>query len=342
MSPFRGLTAPLIALTLGLAAPVATAQVVVRAATLDQLRIDVEQAAPAEVLSLARATLAAEVAGVVANVHVEVGETVDSGTLLAELEAADYRLALQAAEAELTALRAEREQARTRLDRARRLGEGDYLSADELLGRETDLAVVAARIAGAEVAVATAERNLEKTRLTAPYPATVTARPAEPGAFVTVGSPMVSVVGTERIEVDAPIPAWQADTLTSGAAPVFEADGRRWPLQLLRLSPVVDPATRSRTARLAFTGDAPPIGTAGTLRWRPDRNALPAHLLVRRNDTLGVFVVDGDSARFRPMPGAQEGRPFALTNDAGWTSSTRIVTDGRERLQDGDPIRVAD
>jgi hypothetical protein len=51
-----------------------------------------------------------------------------------------------------------------------------------------------------------------------------------------------------------------------------------------------------------------------------------------------VFVLDesGTRARFHPLPGAQEGRPAALD----LPGDTRVVLEGRGRLQDADPVRA--
>ena len=63
---------------------------------------------------------------------------------------------------------------------------------------------------------------------------------------------------------------------------------------------------------------------------------LPSNLISRRNGVLGVFVLDSDHARFAPLAGAQEGRPAEVHLPA----SSRIITMGRERLQDGATVSV--
>lgn len=306
----------------------------VQVAPVSEVLIDLERSAPAEVVPLNRSVLAAQVAAPVAAIHADAGQPVSAGDLLIELDPADFALALAQAEATLAALEAERVQARARLERARELGANQYLSADELLARETELAVVAARIQAQRVAVDTATRNLEKTRITAPFDGVVEQRFAQLGGYVVPGGPLVELVETERFELDAQIPAEFAASLEHAEPVFFRSRNERWPVRLLRLSPVVGRERRSRLARFGFDESAPAVGRSGEVVWRVEDGLLPASLVVRRNGRLGVFVADGDTARFHVLPEAQEGRPVPVAFDPG----TLLVTAGRDRLQDG--IRI--
>ena len=92
--------------------------------------------------------------------------------------------------------------------------------------------------------------------------------------------------------------AWRRElTEGFGADPAVtagdvELDGERYPLRLRRLPPVVDSRTRTRQARLEFTGAQAPAGSAGRLRWEAQAAYLPPELLVRRDGGLGVFLLD--------------------------------------------------
>ncbi|MEM9057903.1 MAG: biotin/lipoyl-binding protein, partial [Pseudomonadota bacterium] len=88
------------------------------------------------------AQLAAQVTGLVERVTVEVADQVSKGDLLVQLDAADFQLGVDQAVASLAAQDARIAQARERLTRARELQAKAYASADELLSRETDVAVL--------------------------------------------------------------------------------------------------------------------------------------------------------------------------------------------------------
>ena len=134
----------------------------VRAENLGEVLVDFERRAPAEVRALNDSTIAAEVSSVVLSVHADVGQAVKKGDLLLALNPVDYQLNLQQAEANLASSKARLSQANAKLKRAQTLGDNQYISADELLERETDVMVFSAQIQADEVAVSIARRNLDK------------------------------------------------------------------------------------------------------------------------------------------------------------------------------------
>ncbi len=321
-----------LALSQGLAA-----QVSVRAVALEEVLVDLVRRAPADVRPLNDATISAEVAAVVSVVHADVGEQVTEGELLLQLDPIDYELNLRQAEATLASAQARKLQADAKLKRAQELIENQYMSADELLERETDVVVGATEIQAGEVAVASARRSLEKCRIVAPFNGVVVERMAQVGAYVGKGNTLLRLTQLDDFELDAEIPADIAGSLPVANETWFESRGQRWPLELLRLSPVIETGRRTRRARFSFSEDAPAVGRSGEVVWHVERGLLPANLVSRRNDQLGVFLLEDGLAVFRPLPQAQEGRPVAVN---GLVPQVQIITLGRDRLQDGDSVIV--
>ncbi len=309
---------------------------VVTVNTLGDLAITQSYRAPAEVVSVNSSVIAAEVQAVVAAVHADSGARVAAGELVMTLDPTDLELAMREMEANLAALEARIVQAEQRLDRARNLSEGQYISADDLLARETDVAVLRAERSLWNVRLEIARRNVAKCRILAPFAGVVQRRFGQVGTFVRPGDPLLSLVQTDGFELLAEVPAHLAGTLRDDATATFTADGQSWPVSPLRISPLIEQARRIRRARYAFPGGAPPIGTSGELIWADQARSIPAHLLVRRADALGVFVLEGGSARFQPLASAEEGRPARTDLPA----ETVIVVGGRERLSDGDAVEV--
>jgi RND family efflux transporter MFP subunit len=314
----------------------ALAQVPVSVEPLESVLVDLERRAPADVRPLNDSLIAAEVAAVVQGVHAEVGQQVAKGDLLLQLDATDYELGLRQAEANLVSAKAQKAQADAKLERATELLENQYLSADALLDRETDVAVWAARILEAEVAIAVSQRNLEKCRVTAPFNGVVAERHAQVGAFVTNGNPLLRLTQVDQFELDAEIPVSVADSLETAETVEFLSRGQRWPVSLLRLAPTIEKERRSRRARFTFTGNAPAVGRSGEVVWQVEDGQLPSNLVARRNGQLGVFLhVDG-KAVFKILPGAQEGRPVMV----GLPGGSEVIIRGRDRVQDGDAVTV--
>ena len=314
----------------------AQAEVSVRTQALNEVLVDFERRAPAEVRALNDSTIAAEVSSVVLSVHADVGQAVKKGDRLLELNPVDYQLNLKQAEANLASSKARLSQANAKLKRAQTLGDSQYISADELLERETDVMVFNAQIQANEVAVSIARRNLEKCSLTAPFDGVVGKRMAQVGNFVRNGDPLIAVTQVDQFELDAEIPDGQADEIRLAEMVRFESRGQSWPVELLRLSPVINSQGRTRQARFIFAEDAPAVGRSGELAWMVGEGMLPSNLISRRNGVLGVFVLDSGKARFKPLPGAQEGRPASVD----FPTTTRVITLGRERLQDGASVTV--
>lgn len=292
--------------------------------------------AAASVLSPNDSVLAAEIAAPVAAVKAEVGSTMKKGQPILLLDATDARLALAQADAQLEAARARAALAEQRFERAQRLKEQQFVSDDEVLAAQTEHRAAVAQRKVAEAAQRVAARGVEKTRILAPFDGVVVERMAQVGALAVPGTPLLRIVDLSPPEIEAHVAAAEADGLADATDLAFEHRGERHPVKLLRLAPVVDAASRTRVARFAFTGEAAPAGSSGTLRWRAPTNQLPAALMVKRDGKLGAFVVRDGVARFVAAPGAQEGRPFAIALPA----NAQVVVEGQQGLTDGAAVEA--
>jgi RND family efflux transporter MFP subunit len=295
-------------------------------------------AAPASVIAPNDSQIAAEVTARVARIHTEVGGRVEAGDPLLELDATDYRLALAQVEAQVSAAQARVALAGQRLQQALALRKKQFVSDDAVLELQTGVQAAQADLAVAQAQRAVAVRTVEKCRIVAPFAGVVLERQAQVGALATPGTPLLRLVDLAPPEIEARIPAAQADELPQARELFFDNQSLRYPVRLLRLSPVVEKAARTRLARLAFTeaNQTAPAGSSGLLRWESNTALLPAEWLVKRGQALGAFVVEKGRARFIPAPGAQEGRPFALS----LPPETWVVTRGQQGLTDDQPVTV--
>ena len=303
----------------------------VKTRPLSELAIYPQREASAQVVSLNLAKLSAELAARIDRIPVEPGQRIAKGAVVAQLDCADTQIAAQRAQAALASSQARLQLARLQLQRSTELAAKNFISSDALDAKQTEVAVVAAEVRLDTAARAAAQRDVGKCTLRSPFPAIVEARLAQVGELASPGTPIVQLWDTSRLQLSVQVQAADASLLAQ-ARPAFVSQGREYAVKLLRVSPAVNLASRTHEARFAFAQSAPAPGSNGVLRWRDPRAFVPADYLTRRAGRLGVFVVSGRTARFVPLPGAQEGRPASA---AALPANAALVTDGRFALQDG-------
>jgi RND family efflux transporter MFP subunit len=293
--------------------------------------------APAQVVSGNASELSADVSARVARVHADVGSTVQAGGLILALDPADYRLALAQAQAQLASARANANLLEQRVRRAEALVEQRFVSEDELLALRSERDAARAQVDIATANRQVAARNVEKTRITAPFDGVVVERFAQVGTLAAAGSPLLRFVQVGGLEVQADVQTSDAQSLRLATRIVLQTRDGEHPLRLLRLAPVVDPGARSQVARLDFEGSPAVAGTSGTLAWTSPGQRLPANLLVKREQALGYFIARDGRAAFVPVPGAQQGRAF----DVRLEPDVSLVVRGQNALEHGDQVRAA-
>ncbi len=302
---------------------------------LSDVLIERRLSANAELVALNDSQLSAEISAVVSNIHVDVGDAVKQGELLLSMDVVDVNLELDQAKANTQAAKARLAQAELRLKRARELKQSQYISADDLLARETDVAVLRADLLRFKVAEKSAARKAEKTQIKAPFDGIITARQAQQGQLLVIGAAMFKVAQQTDPQVHAKIPSHLASQLAQADRTLFKSKDREVPVELIRLSPVIEQQTAMQTARLRPLENVM-IGQTGQLVWYLKGQLLSADLVVKRQGQLGVFIANNGRAQFMPLEGAQEGRPVALQVTPDW----QVIIGGRERLQDGQAITV--
>jgi RND family efflux transporter MFP subunit len=291
---------------------------------------------PAKVISLNDSRLSSEITAVIADIPVQVGQVVKSGTPLVKLDRVDTELALERAKAILSSLEARQRQAQRQLQRAQTLAQQRSLSEEELHRRETNMQISEAEITAQQVAIAQIQRNLTKSVLRAPFKGIVMERLSHLGELAIPGTPLIRMLDVEGIQLSAKLQPQHIDSLKSAKNVNFMSQGRAYPVELYTVTPAMDERERSQEVRFRFTEALPLVGSTGYLLWRRDEPHLPADLLVRRGSALGLFIVADKHAKFITLEKAQEGQPAPvdLPNDSA------VIIDGRFLLADGDLVTV--
>ena len=302
---------------------------------LSEVAVYLEREASAQTVALNESRIAAEIAGRIEEIPAQVGSRIPRGAVVARIDCRDHELAASRARAALEAMRSRLALAEQQLRRARELQEKGFFSAEALASRDTEVQVLRAEVEQTRTQLGTAERSVGKCVVRAPFAAIVRERLADVGELAAPGTPLATLLDAGRLEVAAQVQARDAGSLKQARQISFEAEGGAKALQLLRISPAIDPQARTVEARLRFASAAAAPGASGRIVWRDRQPHVPAEVVVRRGGRLGVFVDEGGVARFRPLPDAQEGRPAPvdLAPDAS------LVVAGQRALEDGQKLR---
>jgi membrane fusion protein, multidrug efflux system len=236
--------------------PVAPSALLVKTVQVDELSRPIDtQTFTGQVVARYDSNLAFRVAGKVVARHVEVGDVVNAGDVLLELESNDYELQLATDTANQTAADAAVKQAAQEEDRLsqllreRAISQSDYDTVKLLL--DSSLAKQTAAAKQTELA----RRQLEYVKLVADQDGIVVQLNAEVGQVITPGQPIVEVVRNDDIEIEVSLPEQFANQSSVQYASVqtWIDPTQSMQVRLRELSPIADSAARTFIARYSFT-----------------------------------------------------------------------------------------
>lgn len=244
------------------------------------------------------------VAGKIVARSVDVGTMLKPGDLIAQLDPADYRLAVDNARAALASAEADHTRAKADYERYLNLRGSAAFTAQTLEQRQSLAATTLARVEQAKSQLASAENNLSYTELRADTEGVVTAVQAEVGQVMAQGQGVVRVARTDELEILVGVPEHRLKTVREARSASFELwsdQGHRYAARLRELSPSADPATRTYPARFTviehpeFIG----LGMTATLAFeRPEVHSVaevPLSAIFQRGTQPAVWVVDRES-----------------------------------------------
>mgnify|MGYP000305015387 CR=1 FL=1 len=286
------------------------------------------------------------------------GRTVREKDHLFQIDPEPFAIALQRAQAEQAAAKAELQQARRERERSATLYQQDAISQRERDQAQTNLQLAEARLALAESALADARRNLRYARVEAPISGTTGLESFPEGSLIEAGNLLTTITSLDPVHLRFSLPeedaAHLARRLLSSAGtppPLIEAtirlaDGSdyRHPGHIDFTSRVIDPNTGSVSARAVFANPDGELVPGQLLRLRLPLEkfsgvfAVPPAAVTTDRNGARVFVVGADNtAQARPVkPGLQvNGRQLIL---AGLEPGDRLIINGQVALADGMPI----
>lgn len=158
--------------------------------------------------------MAADVPGRITQMSLTEGQQVTRGQLLFSVDPKRYKLAVDAAQATLARSSSQLALKKSEARRARRLKSS--ISREQLEQKQAAVAAAVATQALAQAQLASAKLDLKRTRVVAPFNASVTRLGAYAGDYATVGEPLVSLVKDNSFWVQAYFKETQVHAIHKG------------------------------------------------------------------------------------------------------------------------------
>jgi RND family efflux transporter MFP subunit len=294
------------------------------------------------------ALIGAEVNGLrLTEVKVNVGDTVQSGQLLATFSDVTVKADVAQALAAVAETEAMLTEARANADRTRRKESPGVFSDKQIKEYLRGEQTAVARLESARAQLANQRVRLEQTRLIAPDDGLISARSATVGAVVSAGQELFRLIRHNRLEWRAQVTSAELPNLQAGQQVTLTAPGGIVAKGVVRMvAPTVDPRTRMVLVYVDVPSDK---GLKAGMFARGDfelgKNTvmvLPQSTLVQREGFNYVYQVGPDNKISQVK--VQTGRRFddQIEIAVGLDLQAKVVATGAAFLADGDTVRVVD
>jgi membrane fusion protein (multidrug efflux system) len=294
-----------------------------------------------EVLGVAKGrqsvTLTAATTQLVDRVHFSDGQSVPRGAILVELKNTEQDASVAQAQAALV-------QADRAYQRYKTLGQQGWASKAQI-----DQFEAAYRSAQANVSVAKARQNDRTIR--APFAGVVGLSDVTPGALVNPGAPIVTLDDLSTVRVDFQVPERYLAQIHEGQAISAKVDaypGEAIKGRIAKLDTRIDERTRAITARAEFPNPQRRLKPGMMVRVGVARGvrqglSAPESAVSVQGDSAFVYdlhaMCQRTAAEQRPVVTGVRQDGFVEITD-GVKAGDRIVADGLNKLQPGQPVRV--
>jgi multidrug efflux system membrane fusion protein len=244
--------------------------------------------------------LAFRIGGKITKRLVDVGDRVEAGQALAELDAADVGLALEAAQAQLASAQSDLALATSELERYRSLLDRQLVSRSLYDARVSAEKAAQARVRQAEAEAKVSGNQATYAVLRAPERGVIAQRLAEAGQVVAAGQTVFVLAQDGAREVLISVPERSAADFSPGrplAVELWSQPGKRLPATLREIAPAADAQARTFAARVTFNpGEvSTEIGQSARVFALQDGEAaleVPLAALYQQDNKPAVWVVD--------------------------------------------------
>jgi RND family efflux transporter MFP subunit len=301
-------------------------------------------------------------AGRLQDLSVRLGDRVSRGMRIAKIE--DFEIVEQVKQAEaaqevsLATIRqreADLQLAETSVERSRSLFERQLLPKQTLDDNEARYQAALAQIDLARAQNMQSKARLDELRInlantviTSPVNGFVSKRAVDPGAYVSQQTPVAEVVDITRVRLAANVVEKDLKELETGNETRVQVDafpGETFTGRIARVSPVLDPATRTAPIEIEIAnptyrlkpGMYARVGI--TTQTKKQALVLPSSAVVDLGGRRGVFQLKNETAVFKTVTvGSEQGLVVEIL--AGLVEGDEVISTGAGALRDGDRVAL--
>ena len=307
-----------------------------------------------EVRAKVESRLGFRVGGKIIKRQAELGQRVKVGQVLAQLDPQDYKLAADAARAQLQAAATNRDLAASDFKRYKELKDQNFISGAELERRETTLKAAQAQFEQAQSQLAVQGNQASYASLVADVAGVITSIDADPGQVVAAGTPVVRIAADGPRDVVFAVPEDKVMLIKPGMPVMVRgwAQDGQLAAKVREVAASADPITRTYQVKVAFDAKdaAPPLGatvyvvpqgTVGGGAQGLQVIKLPTSALRQEGKASAVWVLDKASMTVRSQTvqiATADGNDAVIA--AGLQPGMLVVSAGVHVLSPGQKVTI--
>ncbi len=292
--------------------------------------------------------VSAEVAARVIKVHVNPGQTVKHGELIATLDSADFGMQRAEAQAEVSRVQALLENQAKTVARDQTLVDKKFISQNAVDNDVAQQTVLKQQLKAAVARVGTINHSSSKTKVFAPIGGVVEKKLVDTGDFVNIGSPIVQIISKQRLRAHLPFPEHIGASLKPGLKVRLSTPTSPKTIEskILELKPLITEGSRSIDVIADVLNEAdwqPGASVTGVvvLGVQPAAMMVPEQSLVLRPAGDVVYVVrDKIANQVIVKTGLHQNGLVEITE--GLNENDIIVVDGAGFLTDKAAVTLND